>query len=72
MVKEVKKRSSMIPLPALTRVVELACLHEKSEHGAELRKAYTKIVRMAKEKAEKLPLEQLIEMVYKLAKLNRK
>lgn len=46
----------MIPLPVLTRVVELACEHEDSEHKVELRKAYTKIVRMAKEKADKLPL----------------
>ena len=54
--KEVKKRTNMIPLPVLTRIAELACQAETGEHSVELRKAYTKIVRIAKETAEKLPL----------------
>jgi hypothetical protein len=33
---------------------------------------YSKIVRTVKSNAEKLPLEDMIDLVYRLAKLNRR
>jgi len=50
----------------------LACRNDKGEHHIELRKAYTKIIRKVKNGAENLPLEQMVDMIYRLVKLNRK
>lgn len=62
----------MIPVPVLTRIAQLSCKHEKGEYSVELKKTYSKIIRTVKNGAEKLPLEEMVDLVYKLAKLNKK
>lgn len=46
----------MIPVPVLTRIVDLACEHQNSEYSIELKKVYSKIIRTIKYGTEKLPL----------------
>ena len=63
----------MIPLPTLTKIAELAVMHQQDpEHHVEMKKIYSKIVRTVKDKAEKLPVEEMVDLVYKLAKMNKK
>ena len=78
MYKYIKKQSPYVPTETLSKVVEVVSYKnpklrpESKEVEVLKRKTYLKIVREIKYKSEAFPLEELIDFIYKLAKLNIK